>query len=195
MLKVWQKAKKLGLVSIPARVANHSGYLPWHDSWNRDFLTQYFNVGLKNYYDEKYEEAYWIFNHLMELSPNDNQEASHFAINCCMEFGRHVAILNICDKYPNYVDSFLYYAKILAMFSTSGESLIERQITKAINSFPKHAKLISQKNRQKEYHLKNTSIMVGSVESAQNYWNMQGKYWLDNPEAIEKVRSIYRNNN
>ena len=191
MLKVWQKAKELGLSSIPSNIANHAGYVPWHDSWQRPLLGEYFRVGLEHYNKGDFEDAYWIFSHLLELSPNDNQGARYFAINCCFEFGRHVAVINICKRFPEYYEGYLYFAKALALFSTHEKEPVEKQIIEAVREFPKYAKLIAQKRKRDHYELPPDGVIVGSKEEAQEYWNMQGKYWRQNPEAVETVRSIY----
>ncbi|PID56971.1 MAG: hypothetical protein CR986_09850 [Ignavibacteriae bacterium] len=178
--------------SIPSKFENHAGYIPWENSWDRPFLEEYFQIGLKLYNKEKFEEAYWIFSHLLELSPQDNLGVRYYAINCCFEFGRHIAVVNICDRFPEYHDSYLFYAKALAMFSTHTQELYDKQIALSIKEFPKFAKLISQKNKKENYKLSKGGIIVGSKEEIHEYWNFQGKYWRQNPEAVERVRMIYK---
>lgn len=197
MLKIWKKAEELGLNNIPQEIANHAGYLPYSQSWHRAFLSRYFNVGIDHFDKENFDDAYWIFSHLLEISPDDNQGARYLTVDCCLELGRHVKILDICEKYAtsDKHEPYLNFSKVLAMFSTYELEAIEEYTKLSVEKYPDFAKLIAQKNKRDHYdksHFSAPGSISGDKEEAKYYWNQQGKFWNENIEALNLVRELYK---
>jgi len=199
MLDIWKKALELGVKEIPKKIQNHSGYLPWHDAWQRDFLIEYKNTGIDLFTEKRYVDALWIFTHLLELSPDDNQGARFMAVDCCLIIGKDIHAIEICNKYNSThgPDAHLCYSKSIAMYSTYEVESVKEQIKKSISRFPVFGKLLAQKRKKSFYDskdFKSPGYIGSEKEEAMSFWNTQGLVWERNNEFMELFRKIYNKN-
>lgn len=183
-MTILRQAFEIGNNLIPH---DFDGKIMWGFLDNRPFLRSMHGLGVCYLKTGDMTKANDLFAKMLKYNPNDNQGIRALAIECNLAFKNYPEVLAICDRYPDDAMADTLYGRILALHRTG--RMQEASI--ALSDATKHLPLVA-KELAKTQHTPVYGDMLGSVTwggpEAYEYWERVGKYWTENPEAVDFIR-------
>jgi len=182
---IWERTVKMGLDCFPDSFRRGSDLLMWSCLENRPFLRAYHGYGLELQERGRLEEALRIFEHMLELNPNDNQGIRGLAANLYFAFGRPQAVLELCTRYPDDITEELLYGRPLALLQLGGTEEAEQELDQAVEFYPLIAAELLKTRHPRPPEVRPDRVTLGGRDQAYYYYKSQGTYWKHTPGAME----------
>jgi len=192
---LWEQAVRIGRKAFPQDFELGKDRLEWGWLENRPFLRCLRGLALARYKEGQIEEALRLFQELLSLNPNDNQGVRAMSQEALFELGRLEDAVKLAEQYPNDVMPETLYGRALALFKLGRQ----REATAALKEAVKYLPLVRKELLETKHHLPRTArpdrVTCGGADEAYYYWEHWGRFWGENPEALEWLRGITRRTN
>jgi tetratricopeptide (TPR) repeat protein len=183
--QIWERTVKMGLDLIPESFRRGTDLLMWGHTNNRPFLRAYHGYALALQDRGRLEEALGIFEHLLELNPNDNQGVRALASDAYFAFDRPEAVLELCERYPDDAMEHIVYGRPLALLKLGRAEEAEQALDEAIDFYPLIAEELLKTRHPKPAQLRLGKVTLGGRDQAYYYYKDQGTYWKHTPIAMD----------
>jgi tetratricopeptide (TPR) repeat protein len=183
--QIWERTVKMGLDCFPESFRRGTDLLMWGHLDNRPFLRAYHGYALELQDRERLEEALGIFEHLLDLNPNDNQGVRALASDLYFAFGRPEAVLELCGQYPDDAMEHTVYGRPLALLQLGRAEEAEAALDQAIDFYPLIAEELLKTRHRKPPELHPYGVTLGGRDQAYLYWKDEGRFWKETPGAME----------
>jgi tetratricopeptide (TPR) repeat protein len=167
--------------------------LTWGILDNRPFLRMYASLGLRYQDTGDLDSAKTIFEHLLEMNPDDNQGIRELFCSCYFGLGDIESVLKLCARFEEDSTPAIAFGRVLALLGSgrTGEAKV------ALFEAAKYGSNIAteiMKSRHEPVRARDLGYYVvrGSAQEARLYWKDFGKYWKKTPRAVEFVRDQAR---
>lgn len=186
--ELWDKGVEIGRSAIPRRFKRGSSRIPWSNLDNRPFLRCLHGHAFALHDDGKIEEAFEVFEELLDYNPDDNQGVRDILMEMYLEENRYSEVVELADRFKDDISPEIMYGKVLALFLKGSKEEAEKELKEVIGFQPKVALELLKKSHPKPESLMEGYFRPGDWDEAYYYWESQGDLWT--PEAIEWLRQI-----
>jgi tetratricopeptide (TPR) repeat protein len=181
-----QKAADIGLKALPKKFSWKTANLNWYIHENRPFLRAYHNLGLWYQQQEKLDKALEVFSNLISVCPTDNLGSRTLIPSLLFEKKDYSAIIKLCENFiEDELTPEISYSHPLALIYLDEIEKAKPLIKQAQDNLPLVAKELLKKRHKKPKTEMEGYIAIGGHEQAYLYWQNHGKYWSNNPHALE----------
>lgn len=189
MLDVWEHAMSLGLASVPPSLRDWPGRVDWDVPSAKDFLHDYMEVGVRLRKEERWTDALWVFDHILEVGRPSSPSPLYHALDCAFRAGRAGAVVRLATQHARYPDGYVAFARLLGRWALDQPEQLHEDVEEAVGAHPEFGALIARKRKRAHYEVGPT--LSGEADFAKEYWNAQGRYWEAVPEAVALVREAH----
>ncbi|MBM4461779.1 MAG: tetratricopeptide repeat protein [Chloroflexi bacterium] len=187
---LWDQAVRIGRKAFPQDFQLGRDRLEWGWLENRPYLRCLHALALSRYEEGRTEEALRLYQELLCLNPNDNQGVRALAEHALFKLGRLEEALEITEQYRDDVMPETLYGRALALFKLGRR----REATAALKEAVEYLPLVRKELLKTRHRLPRTAmpdrVTVGGADEAYYYWEDWGKFWEEDPEALEWLRAI-----
>ncbi len=160
----------------------------WKYGSNRDFLTFLYTLGVRYLNKGNPIKAKEIFNLLLKLNPNDEQDVSEILIDTLFELNDHNSVINVIRNYDKDRNPSMVFNKILSLY-VLGRLDESKNLICNLNS--ENMRVYAQLEKENSF-FKEESHKYIPFNSIQNkflyYWENFGEYWNSADGALEFLR-------
>lgn len=186
-LKLFQQAYEIGIKLIPKEFL---GLIIWGIIDNRPFLRAMQGLGVSHFKAGNLKKANDIFAKMLQYNPNDNQGIRALSIQSNLALEEYSKVLSICNEYPDDTMADTLYGQVLALYKIGKINEAEEKLKRAIEYLPLVAKELIKKEHTPAYSKIPGSITMGGADEAYEYWERVGKYWANDEDTLNFVKSI-----
>lgn len=148
---------------------------PWGYVTNRPYMRALFKYGVWLYERERFSEASQLFNHLLELNPEDNQGARYLAIASSIHqenFDKACEILDDYEETSEHDAIHLFLSWYLEASMTEGESEDSAWMFAEADSENPFVEAIIESNPPQLPFPRNLELVPGRMEEAMFIWKL-----------------------
>ncbi len=189
---LWDQAVRVGRKAFPQDFEPGIDRLEWGWLENRPFLRCLHGLALARYDEGDVKEALRLFQELLSLNPNDNQGVRAMAEEALFKLGRLEEALKITEQYRADMMPETLYGRALALFKLGRRREATMALEKAIKYLPLVRKELLKTKRRLPSTARPDVVMVGGTDEAYYYWEHWGRFWEEDPDALEWLRGITR---
>jgi tetratricopeptide (TPR) repeat protein len=187
---LWDQAVRIGRKAFPQDFKLGTDRLKWGWLENRPFLRCLHGQALARREEGQVEEALRLFQELLLLNPNDNQGVRVLAVETLFRLGRLEDALKITEQYHDDVMAGTLYGRALALFKLGRRREATIALKEAVGCLP----LVRKELLKTKHRLPRTArpdvVTLGGADEAYYYWEHCGRFWEEDPEALEWLRRI-----
>ncbi len=184
--ELWKKGVEIGRSAIPISFKRGSSRIPWSNLDNRPFLRCLHGHAFALNDDSKIEEAFEVFEELLDYNPDDNQCVRDILMEMYLEENLYSEVMELAERFKNDISPEIMYGKVLALFLSGDQEKAEMELKEVMGFQPKVALELLKKSHPKPDSLMEGYLRPGDWDEAYYYWVSQGDHWT--PEAIEWLR-------
>jgi tetratricopeptide (TPR) repeat protein len=189
-LDLWDQAVRIGRKAFPPDFEMGKDRLEWVCWDNRPFLRCLHALALTRYAESGPREALRLFEELLALNPNDNQGIRGVSVEALFRLDRWEDALKITQHYPRDIMPETLYGRALALFKLGRR----RQATPALKQAVAYLPLVRKELLKTKHRPPRTDrpdmVAVGGADEAYYYWEGSGRFWKEDPLAMEWLRGI-----
>jgi len=187
---LWRLSVVIGRMAFPPEFEWGVDRLEWGDLDNRPFLRCLHGHALDLYEQQHVEQALGLFQELLSLNPNDNQGARAMALEALFHLDRWKEAFDLTMRYPDDILCETLYGRALALFKLGDQRLRRLALSEAVGIRPRvKAELLKEKHRRPRASSP-FGVALGSAEEAYEYWQRYGRFWKQDPAALEWLGSF-----
>jgi len=187
---LWDQSIRIGRKAFPQDFEPGRDRLEWGWLENRPFLRCLHGLALSRREEGRIEEALMLFQELLSLNPNDNQGIRALALEALFKLGRFEDVLNVTKQYHDDAMSETLYGQALALFKLGRRRQATTALKKAIKYLPLVAKEILKTRHRPPKTASSDVVTLGGADEAYYYWEYWGRFWEEDPKALEWLRGM-----
>jgi len=182
---LWDQAVRIGRKAFPQDFKLGTDRLEWGWLENRPFLRCLHGLALARREVGEVEEALSLFQELLLLNPNDNQGVRVLALEALFRLGRLEDALKITEQYRDDVMAETLYGRALALFKLGRRPEATIALKEAVEYLPLVRKELLKTGHRLPRTARPDVVTLGGTDEAYYYWEHWGRFWEEDPEALE----------